>query len=212
MSVVDRFNRRQFAVAAPVAVVATLAHPTGLFAQADASPAAGGMSPVEQAGAALVSRVLALDPAELLERVQTDPVETALFPANAGSVTPFPWEDDADLQGAIGAAQFGVLQAAILVFPDERAAINALDAARAESPGGAIDSPLLGLPGATLLSMFGPLTIVVVGNVQVWGWGVPPGGEIPASPQDALLPLSLRSLANAVATLDHLRLTLSAGS
>jgi len=211
MSVVDHLSRRRFASTASIAVAAAaFTRPSALLAQPDASPEAGGTSPVDQAGAALVEQVLAVDPAKLLARLQTAPVETTLFPADAGPLDPFPWEDEEeDLRGALGAAAYGILQAAILVFPDEAAAIERLDAIRAEDQNAVSVAPLLGLPGLTSFSMFGPITIIAVGNVHVWGYGTPPPGEPPTSPQDAVLPTSLRSVTNAVAILDHLRITVT---
>lgn len=222
MSTISRVSRRRLVALSPLA----LAMPTRLAAQSQPSTPEPAATPVSgDTGPSLAEQVLAIDPQDFLDRLLTTPVEPAAFPADAGAIGIEPWEDDADVEGTVGAVILsgtGVpLLGAVLVFPDAQVAGERVRTERANAPGPVADAQLLGISGATVLTMFGPVTYLPVGYALVWGWGFPSLDEAAlaqASPAVASEPtaepgyiqrLELRSITHAIAVLSHVQTIVS---
>lgn len=70
-------------------------------------------------------------------------------------------------------------------------------------------STAIGLPSTSTLSMLGPITLVQVDRVLIWGFGMPSRSEIDANPGGVrdLTRFQLQSATFALALLDHLNET-----
>jgi hypothetical protein len=180
----------------------------------EATPASNSTPVPSNAGHSLDDLVGAIPPEDLLATLRTAPVTTSLFPADYGESMVNPWEDDADLEGSLGGVLVSganaPLMIALIVFPDEAAAADRLAQLASESEEAPVETTILGHSGITFLSMFGPRTILQVGNVQIWGFGMPilsdpemePSGEGPDPAYVHLL--ETRSVFHATVALDHL--------
>jgi hypothetical protein len=205
-----RTTRRELAVAASALGAASFrAFPA---AAQSASPETGA-TPADEDD--FVERIAGFPPDYLLAVLQTTPVSTPLFPESYGKSMVSTWEDDADLEGSLGGAVVGADQApimlAFLVFPDQTAAIDRLTQMAADSEEPTVETTLLGYPGITFGSMFGPRTIIQVETVHVWGFGMPiltdKEMENPenTTPDDAYrFLLTARSVLHTAIGLDHL--------
>jgi hypothetical protein len=180
----------------------------------EATPASGGTPVPSVTNHSLNELVGSIPPKDLLATLQTAPVTTSLFPADYGESMVDPWEDDADLAGSLGGVLVSGVKAplmiAFIVFPDEAAAMERLAQLASESEEAPVETTILAHPGITFLSMFGPRTIVQVGNVHIWGFGMPilsdpvmeSAGEGPDPAYVHLL--EARSVFHATIALDHL--------
>ena len=203
-------TRRSLAISAS-ALFATPLLP-GMASAQDATPETNATPAADLSLDALVGTV---EPEALLAALRTAPVTTTLFPESYGASMVSSWEDDADLEGSLGGALVGganaPLMLAFVVFPDDAASIDRLAELVFGAEGATMDARILGQPGVTFASMFGPRTILQVANVHIWGFGMPiltdPQAENPqAEPDFAYLHLlEARSVLHATIGLDHLR-------
>lgn len=203
-----RLSRRTVAIAGGVSLL-TFGRSAGAFAQAAPESPAGQPDDITS----LEQRLADADPADIIATVGGSTVASPLFPADAGSLRITPWDDDADIEGAQGAFQVVgsgeyLLVGAYVVYPGTRIASNVLED-RATSTDGAGLSTVIGLPSTSILSMLGPITLVQVGPVLIWGFGTPSRSDIDANPggvQD-LTRFQLQATTFALALLDHLNET-----
>lgn len=200
-----RLSRRAMAMAGGVSLL-TFGKSAGAFARTAQESPAGQPDDISS----LEQRLADTDPADIIATVGGSTVASPLFPSEVGSLRITPWEDDADVEGSQGAFQVTgsgeyLLVGAYVVYPGTRIAANVLED-RATGTDGTGLSSLLGLPSTSTLSMLGPITLVQVDRVLIWGFGMPPRSAIDATPggvQD-LTRFQLQSATFALALLDHL--------
>ncbi len=203
-----RVSRRTMTIAGGVSLL-TFGRSGGSFAQTPAATPGDRSSDL----AVLEERLAATKPVDIIAMLRGSTVASPLFPAEVGPLQIGPWEDDTDIEGAEGAFQVVgsgeyFLIGAYVVYPDVATAVATLED-RASSTDGSRLSTVVGLPSTSLNGDFGPVTLVQVGPVLIWGFGMPSRSEGAASSGEAgdLTRYQLRAMTFAVALLDHLNET-----
>lgn len=181
-------------------------------------------TPAANPPGSLEDTLLTIEPDRLLSRLMTSPVTTPLFPSDTGTVEAIEWVDnsDTDLFGSVGGVlmQTGTDENDNFVGPGVYIILRDVDDAteRRESvetsetdPSGLKPITIGGFPGATIVESnegadgsaeLSAVTLLQIGYLLI--------SALANGPADAST--ELRSVANAIGLLDHLRTVVQASA